>query len=269
MPEWFESLEPAMVEQVTAKGWNKPAADVVADIFKSHSAAQSVIGSDPAAIIKLPKDATDPAYQAVYDRVMGLAAPKDPAGYVFDGIKYKDGSALDADDQAFIRDIAAKHKLPLSVATSLATELVQRTEAAYEAGELHRTTVTGAQTAALAGAWGIEKDQRSFKAAQAVEALKSLGLVVPDTSGLEGTDYVKHMNGLVTLAGQLGEAAVLRGGGGGSGDPMSGMTSAQAQEQLNRNKEDAAWVKKALFEATSDEAKQFARLQQIIAQRIG
>src|ERR1700723_3163406 len=104
MAEWFETLDAEHLEHATAKGWNKPLTpEIATGIVQAHRAAEKLIGTDPSLLLKLPKDATDPNYQSAYDRIVGMSVPKTPDEYKFDGIRFKNGSEFDADDQQFIR----------------------------------------------------------------------------------------------------------------------------------------------------------------------
>jgi hypothetical protein len=263
MPEWFEALDAPTLEQVSAKGWNKPAGEVISDIFKAHREAQSFIGSDPSAIVKLPKGAADPGYQAAYDRIVGMNLPASPDGYVFDDVKFKDGTALDPEDQQFVRDLAVKNKIPLPAAKAFAQALVERVDAALEGGANAEAAAKAQRDAVVRSTWGAEYDQKAFSASQAADTLKALGLAVPDGEGMSAEDYAKHMNGLVTLGAQLKEAPLLRGGGR-MVDTMSNLAPDAARAQLDTLMQSSSWREKALDPAT-DEFKQLDNLQRSIA----
>ncbi len=132
MAEWFETLDAETLAHATAKGWNVPdAAAAAAAAVKAHHGAEKLIGHPADQVLKLPKDAADPSYQSVYDRVVGMSTPKDPAEYKFDGVKFKDGTDLAEEDRTFVRKMATKYKLPTTVAAGIAADLAARADAAY------------------------------------------------------------------------------------------------------------------------------------------
>lgn len=251
MPEWFETLDAEHLEHATAKGWNKPAADVVGSILQSHRALERMVGVPADQVLKLPKDASDPTYQAAFDRIVSMSVPQNADGYKIDGVKFKDGTDLSADDLAFVRTVAAKYKLPESAARGLAVELAARSDA-FEASDAERVNLGRvANDTALTSAWGVDKSQKQFAASQAVDALKALGMHVADGAGMEPQAYVAHMNALVALAGQLSEHAILRGGGQPS-DPTTGMTPQTARARFDELKANPEWIVKALTPGTSE-----------------
>ena len=79
MAEWFEGLDAETLAHAEAKGWKDPdAGKVAAAAIRAHAGAEKLIGHPADQVLKLPKDAADPAFQAVYDRVAGMATPAKP-----------------------------------------------------------------------------------------------------------------------------------------------------------------------------------------------
>lgn len=262
MPEWFEDLDADALADVTAKGWNKPAGEIVSAIFNSHREAQKYIGSDPSMIVKLPKDAADPTYASIRDRVVGMGLPKDAAEYTFDDVKFKDGTPISPEDQAFIRELAVKYKMPLDAAREFAQATASRADAFAEAAGAGAASAKAANDAHLKGRWGMEYDQKALLAANGVDALKTLGVNV-SLDGLAGDTYVAAMNGLGALGGQLKEHAILKGGGA-LHNPTDGMTSDQARVRFEDLRQNPEWASKALTPGTT-EAGYLSDLQRIIA----
>ncbi len=266
MPEWYEEgLQPEDIADITAKGWNKPVTPELArTIVQSYRTASQLLGVPADQIIRVPKDASDPLYNVAFDRVVGLSIPKTPDEYKFDGIVFKDGTQLDADDQAFVRDFAVKNKLPLPAARALAQELVNRTDSGAEAEASAAAAAQAAREGALVAAWGSSADTNKAAAAKAVDGLQALGIKV-DLSGVDATGYVAAMSGLAKLSAQLGEAPLL---GAGTGTPstsqVTGMTAADARNKFEELRGNMDWVNKALTPGTS-EAAYFNDLQRVMA----
>jgi hypothetical protein len=262
MAEWFETLDAEHQEFVTSKGWNKPASEVVTGIAQAYREAQKFIGSDPSALMKLPKDATDPSYQGIYDRVVGMGLPKTAEEYSFADVRFKNGSTLDAEDTAFLRDIAVKNKLSPTQARAVATDLVARLDNDAAAGAGNDLAAKAANDTALRAAWSSEYDQKAFSASKTVDALAALGIKV-SLDGLDVAGNIAAHNGLVALSASLNEAAIHRGGGIVT-DPTTGMTPEAARARFDELKQDHTWVSKALSLGT-EEARLYANLVRVMA----
>jgi len=265
MPEWFEEgLDADHLTEITAKGWNKPLTpDVARSMAQAHRAATQLLGVPTDQLMRVPKDASDPLYPTAFDRIVGLSVPKTADEYKFDGIAFKDGTPLEPEDISFVRDFAAKNKLPVSAARALAQELVARTDGADEASRNAAAAASTANTTALTAAWGNDQATNKTLADQAIGALKALGVNV-SLDGLDANGYVSAMNGLVKLAGPLREAPMLGGGGNVNTSQVTGMTRQDAvakYEELRLNQE---WINKALTPGTS-EASYFSDLQRVMA----
>lgn len=262
MPEWFEGLDAPLLEHVTAKGWNKPAGEVISALAVAHHEAQKFIGSDPASLIRLPKDATDPSYQGLYDKVVSLAVPPDPNGYKFDDVRFKDGTAIREEDAAFFRDVAAKNKMTPAQARNLAAAWAERrdNEAAGSAG--NALAAKQANDTALRVRWSSDYDQKAFSASKAIDALQAMGVKV-SLDGLDTAGYIAAHDGLVALGAQLNEATIHRGGGIVS-NPTNGMTPEAARARFDELKQNREWVGKALTTGT-DENTLYQNLLKVMA----
>lgn len=258
MAEWHEILDADTAAYVTNKGWNKPAGEVIADIFKSQRSAESLIGSDPSAIFKLPKDAADPSYANIYERVVGLGLPKSADEYKFDGVAFKDGTVIADEDAAFIRGIAAANKLTPAQARGMAAAWVERTDNEVAAGAGNDATATAAKDAALRSAWSLDYDRNSAGAATVLDALKAKGVNV-SFEGLDPAAHVAQMSALFSLSQELKESPILRGGG--APQAFVQMTRDAATARLAELYRDPVWGQKAWNEPASPEAKQFRDLQ--------
>lgn len=243
---WFSTLDADMQSHVTGRGWDKmDAAAAALEAAKSHYAAQKLIGVPPESVIKLPKDATDPSWQSAYDRVAGMALPKTPEEYTFEGVQTKDGKALGDADTKFLRDVATKYKLPITAARGLAADIVARHEMTAEAAGSATALTRESNQVALRTAWGGAFDQNDFSATRAAEAVGLTSEVMDAMKALPADKYIANMNALLKLSQQLNEATILRGGSP-VRDPTAGLSQEAARERLNALRSDKVWGAKYL-----------------------
>jgi hypothetical protein len=248
---WYSTLDADHQTHVTSRGWEKLDPTAAAhEAVKAHVAATQKLGLAPEQVLRLPKDASDPSYQSVYDRVVGMGAPKTPEEYTFDGVRFKDGSSLAEDDAKFVRDLATKHKLPVHVARSLASDFAARADAMIENEGSSAAVTKAANDAALHQAWNTDYETKAFSASRAAEAVGFSPAVLAAMAGLSPPEYVKNMNALVFLGSQLTEATILRGGGTPQ-DTTVGLSPEQAEGRLAELKQDAAWREKFLANDTT------------------
>jgi len=252
-----------MQTHITGRGWDKldPAAAAV-EAAKSHAAAQKLIGVPPESVVKLPKDATDPSYQGILDRVLGMSTPKTPEEYTFDGIKFKDGRDLDEDNVKFMREVAAKYKLPISAARGIAADLAAKVEDTGQNDAAAIETTKAANQVALRTAWGGTYDQNAFSATRAAEGVGFTPEVLAAMATLPAEKYVANMNALLKLSSQLNEATILRGGAP-VRDPTAGFSADQARARLDQLKEDRVWGQKFLA-GDADATAEFQKLTRIM-----
>jgi hypothetical protein len=237
MAEWFETLDPETLAHATTKGWALPdAAAAATAAIKAHAGAEKLIGHPADQTLKLPKDGSDPSFQAAYDRVMGMATPKTADEYKIEGAS--------EDDAKFVREIAAKNKLPAPVAQQLAAELAARGAGATAAATAAAETTKAANRAAIMASWGADFDRKSFSATQAAEVSGLPPTILAHLATLPSADYIAGMNALVALGEKMGEAAMLRGGGRMTPDSTAGMTGPDATARLQALGNDSAWVAK-------------------------
>lgn len=259
---WFSTFEPELQTFVTAKGFDKLDRDAaLAAAIKGHQNAEKLIGSTP----RLPKDLTDPNYQAAYDHIFGLAAPKTPEEYTFDGVKFKDGGDLDAEDVAFIRNLASSQKLTLAQTRALASALAERADAASDTDSNNRATSMAANQVALRTHWGGHYDAKAFAATKVAEAVGLTPDVLEYMAALPPDQYVKNMEALASLSSQLNEATILRGGAPPPRDPTAGFTPDQARTELTRLQNDPVWRGKVLAR-DAEASKTWQNLVAIIAE---
>ena len=223
---WYSTLDADMQAHVTGRGWHeKPANEAAVEAVKSHYAAQKLIGVPPESVIKLPKDATDPSYQSIYDRVVGMGVPAKAEDYKFP-------ATVPEADQAFVREIAMKYKLPETAAQGLAADLRERGETVTQTSTAAAETTKAANQVALRVALGGNYDQNVFSITRAAEAVGFTPEVLEAMAALPSEKYVANMQAFLKLSQQLNEATILRGGSP-VRDPAAGMGQEQARKWLD------------------------------------
>lgn len=243
---WFDSLDADHQAHITSRGWEKLEPDAAAaEAVKAHLSATKMIGVPENQIVRLPKDAQDPTYQSVFDRIVGMATPKTADEYGFDGIKFKDGTDLHDDDVKFVRELSAELKLTTAQSRAVAAKLADRATDFEDAGVTSRAGQLASNIEALRQSWNSEYDAKAFAASEAGKAVGFTPAVLEFMGSLPTPEYIKNMNALVFLGAQMTEAAVHRGGREPT-DPSAGMAPDQARAELERLKGDPEWGRKFL-----------------------
>lgn len=209
VPQWFEGANEALKAHIVNKGLDKldagAAAMKAADL---HRGAERLIGVPAEQVVRLPKDGADPSYQDAYKRVAALGVPKEPEGYVFDGVPEATATQ--------VRAMAVKLGLPAHVASEIAAGMAADSNAASLRATAEKEAAVGAMQASLRAAWGSNYDVNLFKTSRAAEALGWDKGTVDAMQGMVGGD--KLLNAMLGLANKMGEAEILRGSpGGGQG----------------------------------------------------
>lgn len=204
---WHDALPEPVKAHITNRGHNtEDAATAAVKLAEAHYAAQRLIGVPAEQIVRLPKDAKDPAYAEAYKRVASLGAPKSAEEYAFEGVPEA------AADRA--RALAFKLGLPTHQATDLAAELVAADALAEAKTKAEKDVNLAASQATLRAAWGANYDLNLFKANRVVEALGWDKDTVDKMQATIGGNAL--LNGLLNLSGKMDEAVILRGSGGGT-----------------------------------------------------
>lgn len=242
MPEWYEEFPTEDADWIKARGWDKPLTpELAGSMAKAFRDTQQKLGVPADQIIRMPKDANDPNYQAAYERIAALGVPKDPAEYTFDQVRAKSGAELSPDEIERARSIAAELKLPAHAARVLAAREADRREAEKAATDLAAATNKQMNDAAIRANWGQEYDQKQFSAVRAAESVGFTAEVIETMGRLPPEKYVANMNALVSLGMQMNEAAMLRGGRA-PVDPAAGLNPVQAKARLDELGADTRWL---------------------------
>jgi hypothetical protein len=241
---WYQGV--AGVDETTIghwknKGWDgKSAAEVALEATKAWKAAEGFVGVPADQILRMPKDAADePGWTAVYNK---LGRPVDAKGYDLTAVKRADGSALDADTDAFIRERAFKLNLPKDKAAELAQEIVRREDNARIAADVEKQATIATQKSELDKNWGANKAANMFVAQRAAQAL---GITPETVAALESQlGYDKIMNMFLSIGQKIGEDKFVSNTQNGGAPGV--MTRDQAMARVVDLKKDTVWVKSYL-----------------------
>lgn len=237
---WYDGMagvDQAIVGHWANKGWaNKSAAEVALEATKAWKAAEGFVGVPADQIIRMPKDAADEAgWNTVYTK---LGRPSDAKEYDLTTVKRADGSALDADTEAFIRERAFKLNLPKDKAAELASEIIKREDSVKAAADTEKQATLIEQRAALAKNWGPNAEANKFIAGRAASAL---GVDPATVTALEGViGYDKVMNMFLAIGQKIGEDKFVSNTQNGGAPGV--MTRDQAIAKITDLKADKVWA---------------------------
>lgn len=259
---WYEgntAIDQGLVTKWKDKGWklDNPT-DLAIAATKSYMQAESLIGHSPELTVKLPKDANAPEWNGVWQK---LGRPADAKGYDFSGIKFADGTDLDAGFTDFMRETAFKRNLPASAARSLAEDFTKFLEGSETRELAENTAAVSAEKQTLAKNWGPNHAQNMLVAQNAVRAL---GLDPATVNALEGVvGYAKVMEMFRNIGSKIGEDKFIATEGNGAGG-KGVMTLDAAKVRKAELYKDTEWVKK--FNAGGvDQRREMTALDTIIS----
>lgn len=223
----------------------------------SYREAEKFLGVPKDQIARIPKDAADTeGWKALHTR---LGVPADAKGYDFTGVKFKDGSDLDA---SFIEAVAPALHLA-GVAKDRAGDVIKAVVKFMDGAEANDLAESSAKLAQerdlVAKNWGPNVEANKFIVKQAV--LK-LGLTESVVDALEKTaGYSGTMNALLKLGQMMGEDKFVQTPAGGTPGVMTGE---QAKARLAELKGDGAWVNK-LNKGDAQANREFDALTRLMA----
>ena len=254
---WHSTITDAdTLAYLGTKGWDKMTGNAAAvAASQAHRELERYTGVPQERLITLPKDAVDPKWDDVYQK---LGAPKDAKDYDFSAVKFTDGSELDPKAVDFFRATAAKLHLPKDAAPQLAAAVAAFLEGAEAADAADTTAALAVSRDALAKSWGNNFETNKVIAANAARAL---GVKPEAITALEGViGYADVMEMFRTIGTKIGEANFI----GGRGADNSGvMTAADAQAAKKALMGDKAWVTRYLAGGVA-EGREMTNLNKLI-----
>lgn len=226
---WFDSLDEGLKEHIATKGWDKlELEDAIVKAVTSQREAEKLIGAPSDQVVRLPKDGTDPNFDAIWHKVSAIGKPKD--GYEFEGIE-------DAGFKEFVQSTFLKHNIPPSVAKSLAADWNKYTTDAVSDHDKETADAAVAEQTKLYESWGAEKDHNLFLAQKGAEALGLNKDFVDEMQKQVG--FTATLDGLRRIGAQTGEASFLKGN---AVEQTTQMTKDQAIARKNEILQEGAGI---------------------------
>lgn len=239
---WYQGVagvDDAMIGHLKNQGWDtKPANEVAVLATKSWKEAEKFIGAPAAEILRLPKEANDPAWRGVYER---LGAPKEAKDYDFSTVKRTDGTTLDEGLTAALRDVSHRRGLSKDAATDLAAAVVKYDDGKVTAAKAEATAKLAEEKAALKKSWGANEAANMFIAQRAAQALGMKPEVVSALESVAGYAAVFEM--FRQIGTKIGEDKFVQGQQGNQGGVMTREEAVAKKADLMRDK---AWAKRYL-----------------------
>lgn len=261
---WYQGVagvDNEIVGHWTNQGWhNKKPEEVALEATKAWKAAEKFVGVPADQIIRIPKEVSDEAgWNGVWTR---LGKPADAKGYDFTAIKRADGSNLDVDTEAFIRDQSFKLHLTKDAATAYANEWIKREDGAKARTAADTSAKLIEEKAALAKNWGPNFEANKFVAGRAAAAL---GIDPETVTALESqVGYAKVMEMFRAIGARIGEDKFVMSDSRDGNRNQGPMSRDQAIARLSDLKKDAIYVK-SYMDGDTAKAREMEALHRIIA----
>src|SRR5229473_1064569 len=236
---WTDGLATDVLSHVQKSGWDKLAPEQAAQAAaKSHLEAQNYIGAPADRLIRLPAEATDPAWKTIWQR---LGAKGDAKEYDFSDIKFSDGTVAEAGLVSKMQAFAVAQGVPLAMAKGMVGEFVKHLDESRQSALTTAQATLKTEKEALAKEWG---NNFNLNLEHAKRAAAALGVKPETVSKLEGEiGYQGIMKMFQTIGAKIGEDKFVPNNPGGN---VNVMTKEQAQEKLSELKSNKEWATKLL-----------------------
>lgn len=254
-PDWYQqiSAEAGEGEESSLRDWLKAAGikDVagLAKIARDNQKAVRDSGR-----VKVPGEGASAEEVAAYRKAVGV--PDAPTGYEFKPPVGEDGEPLEMNTATLdrIATFAHKHGLPKGPTEALVADYVQ--------SELDDLATRTREMDAQAQNWVKAQGSNANASIAAIDkAATALGLTNADMQGLRAAwGPEKALTVMAKLGNGMAEDTLITGGTG-----KFGVTGEQAQAELDTLMADQEWVKKAMTEGTTENAR-YKRLSEAKAE---
>lgn len=230
---WVDAFPPEDKTYFTAKGWDKlpDVPTAFGAVLKSYREAEGALKIPAAERFQLGETPTEEQLKALHAR---LGVPETPDKYDFADVKVGD-AALPEERVAQLRALAHSNKLTPAQAKGVASALAQAEADAATAARAARTVSDQAEDIKLRAGWGGNYDVNK---AVLTRFADQAGFTPAQRDAFMSTAAGQMMLYAVASADKEGGMPRVPGGGGGNGP----MTREQAAQELERKKEDPAWV---------------------------
>lgn len=235
-PPWHQGVEADILGTWQNKGY--PLDDpkkIAIEATKAYREAQGKLGIPANEILRMIKPDSQPAEIKSFWNKLG--APDKPEGYDFSGIKFADGSDLDAPLVDTLRSTFDSVHLPKDAATAVTQAIVKFMDGAEAEDATTKATKLQAERAEIQREWAKDYDANLFIAKQGAKALgvdPQTFAKLEETLGYAGIMRAMHKIGILNK-----EDRFISGG-----QHQGPMTSAQAQARKTDLMNDKGWVKR-------------------------
>lgn len=257
MSNWYDGLAQDVVAHVQKSGWDKLSPEQAAQTAaKSHFEAQNYIGTPADRLIRLPSEATDPAWKAIWGR---LGAKGDANEYDFSDVKFSDGKPMEAGFVTKVQTFAAAQGIPLAMAKGLVSEFVKYLDESTTSARTTMQATLKTEKEALAKEWG---NNFNLNLEHAKRAAAALGVKPETVAKLESeVGYQGVMKMFQAIGAKIGEDKFVPNNPGGNNNLMN---VDQAKEALAAIKADDG-KRELILKGDVELNKQIAALTTIIA----
>lgn len=259
-PPWHAGIDAGVIGAWQNKGFDyADPKGLATKLWESYSNLESHLGVPPDRLIRLPKDAADAG--AIAQMRAKLGVPNEAKDYDFAGIKFTDGTDLEAGFSDTMRGALHRAGVTKDTAPEIVKAVVNYLDTADAAEGATRAAALAQEKADLAKSWGPAAEMNRL---QAMQAVKRLG-IDPDTVNLLESQigYGKVMEMFRKIGAGTSEDTFVSGGRSDTGDGKPA-TAEAAQARLKELKADKAWGKR-LFAGDAATKREFDGLMQQIA----
>jgi hypothetical protein len=249
---WYDGhLDAELIGHAQNKQWDvSDPVKAAAAAIKAHREAERFVGVPANRLIKLPEKDDDTAgWNGVYQR---LGVPADAKDYDFSGVKFSDGTELDAAFTDKMRSALAAARVPKDRAPTVTKAVVEYLEEADKAESTERTAKIDAEKAELKKNWGPNYDLNKLRA---MEGAKRLGITAEAITALEGqVGYAAVMDAMRKIGAGTSEDTFVEGKGSNS-NPMTQQGAVARKAELMADKD---WAARYLKGGAQEKREMFA-----------
>lgn len=235
---WYDGIDAELIGHWDNKGWKKDdPKSVVIEATKQARELQKHFGVPENQLIKLPSKPDDEAgWKAVHER---LGMPKEAKDYDLSGIKFKDGTALDAGFSDAMRGALHDARVAKDQASKIVKAVVDHMEGRDAADGAESEARKIEQQKSLRDNW---KTNYEFNRLTAMQGARRLGIDAESLALMESQiGYAKMMEVLRKIGAGTTDDTFVDSGKGGHPTTQAGAAARKA-ELMN----DPEWSKRYL-----------------------
>lgn len=237
-PAWFEGKADAeTIGHWDNKGWKKDdPINIAIEATKQARELQKHFGVPADQLIKLPKADDEAGWRNVHQR---LGTPAEAKDYDFSGVKWKDGTEIEATFADAMRNALHSAFVPKDKASTVVKTVIDYLDGAEASEAAERAARLTTQRADLQKDWGANWE---FNRLQAMQGARRLGLSEEGVTALEGqVGYKNVMEALRKIGAGTTEDTFVSIGP--DGHPTTRMG---AQARLAELQSDTGWAQRLL-----------------------